>query len=199
MADFPRKHAKTICFFGRRPVDISAGRSAASLTRKTFRRPIIITNSDFRFIVAEQLRECNVEADIVLGADAAQFRIGGGDCGFPRCGERPRRHCVILPPTMCCGNSDAFHQGLRQAAAVAADGRIVTFGINRNYSRHELRLHKTWGKTQRRDSAVSRSIVEKPDAQTAGRYVAEHYLWNSGNFAFRADVMLPRSPGWNRK
>src|ERR1700678_2735814 len=31
-----------------------------------FGRPVIITNSDFRFIVAEQLRECNVEADIVL-------------------------------------------------------------------------------------------------------------------------------------
>ena len=34
--------------------------------RETFGRPIIITNSDFRFIVAEQLRECGVEADIVL-------------------------------------------------------------------------------------------------------------------------------------
>ncbi|MGP0082771.1 MAG: sugar phosphate nucleotidyltransferase, partial [Steroidobacteraceae bacterium] len=27
-----------------------------------FERPIIITNSDFRFIVAEQLRECDIEA-----------------------------------------------------------------------------------------------------------------------------------------
>ena len=31
-----------------------------------FARPIVITNSEFRFIVAEQLRECAVEADIVL-------------------------------------------------------------------------------------------------------------------------------------
>src|SRR5580693_8351808 len=31
-----------------------------------FDRPIIITNSDFRFIVAEQMRECAVEGDIVL-------------------------------------------------------------------------------------------------------------------------------------
>jgi len=34
------------------------------------------------------------------------------------------------------------------------------------------------------------SFVEKPDAATAGRYIAERYLWNSGNFVFRADVML---------
>src|SRR5579862_3460628 len=31
-----------------------------------FDRPIIITNSDFRFVVAEQMRECAVEGDIVL-------------------------------------------------------------------------------------------------------------------------------------
>src|ERR1041385_5778483 len=31
-----------------------------------FARPIIITNADFRFIVAEQLRELGIQADILL-------------------------------------------------------------------------------------------------------------------------------------
>ena len=31
-----------------------------------FARPIVITNADFRFVVAEQLRERGIEADIVL-------------------------------------------------------------------------------------------------------------------------------------
>src|ERR1700680_2200149 len=31
-----------------------------------FARPIVITNSDFRFIVAEKMRECAVKGDIVL-------------------------------------------------------------------------------------------------------------------------------------
>src|SRR5437762_9550402 len=31
-----------------------------------FGRPVVITNTDFRFLVAEQLRECGIEADIVL-------------------------------------------------------------------------------------------------------------------------------------
>src|SRR6266550_6130213 len=31
-----------------------------------FARPIVITNTDFRFVVAEQLREAGIEADIVL-------------------------------------------------------------------------------------------------------------------------------------
>ena len=33
------------------------------------------------------------------------------------------------------------------------------------------------------------AFVEKPDAATAEQYVGEDYLWNSGNFFFRADVM----------
>src|SRR3954453_23646929 len=31
-----------------------------------FARPIVITSADFRFVVAEQLRECGIEAEIVL-------------------------------------------------------------------------------------------------------------------------------------
>src|ERR1700685_4217543 len=31
-----------------------------------FARPIVITNAESRFVVAEQLRECGIEADIVL-------------------------------------------------------------------------------------------------------------------------------------
>jgi mannose-1-phosphate guanylyltransferase/mannose-6-phosphate isomerase len=37
---------------------------------------------------------------------------------------------------------------------------------------------------------VVKSFVEKPDAKTAERYVRDGYLWNSGNFLFRADVLL---------
>jgi Nucleotidyl transferase len=33
-------------------------------------------------------------------------------------------------------------------------------------------------------------FVEKPDAETAARYVADGYLWNSGNFMFRAHFLL---------
>src|SRR5436309_14570479 len=34
------------------------------------------------------------------------------------------------------------------------------------------------------------AFVEKPDAATAATYFADKYLWNSGNFMFRAGVML---------
>ena len=33
-------------------------------------------------------------------------------------------------------------------------------------------------------------FLEKPDVETAERYVKEGYLWNSGNFIFRASMLL---------
>jgi hypothetical protein len=46
------------------------------------------------------------------------------------------------------------------------------------------------------------AFVEKPDLETARRYVAEGYLWNSGNFAFQAATLLGElggsSPAWSR-
>src|SRR6185436_13510388 len=35
-----------------------------------------------------------------------------------------------------------------------------------------------------------KSFVEKPDVETAARYLRDGYLWNSGNFLFRAAVLL---------
>ena len=45
----------------------------------------------------------------------------------------------------------------------------------------------------RRSTTTSSSVdkfVEKPNEETAHRYVADGYLWNSGNFMFRADLLL---------
>ena len=42
---------------------------------------------------------------------------------------------------------------------------------------------------------VIEQFVEKPDEATAEQYIADGYLWNSGNFVFRADVLLDEYRG----
>jgi hypothetical protein len=41
-----------------------------------FARPIVVTNGQYRFLVAEQLAAIGVEADIPARAGAARFRAG---------------------------------------------------------------------------------------------------------------------------
>jgi hypothetical protein len=54
MAGFAREHAEAVRFAHRRGLDLPAGDGAHS-DPELFARPIVVTNSDFRFVVAEQL------------------------------------------------------------------------------------------------------------------------------------------------
>jgi mannose-1-phosphate guanylyltransferase/mannose-6-phosphate isomerase len=87
-----------------------------------FARPIVITRSDFRFVVAEQLRERGIEADIVLEpmprdsgpavAVAATLAV-----------ERARDALVlVLAADHVIAKPDAFREACRGAAAAAAEG-----------------------------------------------------------------------------
>ena len=88
-------------------------------------------------------------------------------------------------------DAEEFAAAVRAALPAAAAGSIVTFGVEADLSGLELRLYPR--PAAQEDGGPVRKVgafVEKPDAATAARYVADGYLWNSGNFMFRAEVML---------
>jgi mannose-1-phosphate guanylyltransferase/mannose-6-phosphate isomerase len=74
--------------------------------------------------------------------------------------------------------------------AAAAGGRIVTFGIPPTFPATNYGYIRPGAKLDGGSAFAVDAFVEKPDAATASRYIADRYLWNSGNFVFRADVML---------
>ena len=155
-----------------------------------FERPIVVTNSDFRFIVAEQLRECGVEADIVLEPTRRDSAMAVA-VAAALAGERDPQGCVlILAADHVVRKADAFKTACREAAKAAAEGLIVTFGINPTFPATNYGYIRPGAKLNGGAALAVEAFVEKPDAATAGSYIAENYLWNSGNFAFRADIML---------
>jgi mannose-1-phosphate guanylyltransferase / mannose-6-phosphate isomerase len=154
-----------------------------------FARPIVITNAEFRFVVAEQLRDCGIAADIVLEPmrrDSGPAVAVSAVLAFERDAEAL---VLVLAADHVIGKLDEFSDACRHAALTAAQGRIVTFGIhptcaatNYGYIRPGKKL----------DDALVHEVeafIEKPDAETAAKYVADHYLWNSGNFLFHAATM----------
>jgi len=155
-----------------------------------FERPIIVTSSDFRFIVAEQLRQAGVEADIVLEPmrrDSAMAVAVAAELARRR---DPQALLLVLAADHIVRDVSAFNAACKEAAVAAAAGFIVTFGINPTFPATSYGYIRP-GK--RLNGGAARSIeafIEKPDAKTAGAYVGEKYLWNSGNFAFRAEIML---------
>jgi mannose-1-phosphate guanylyltransferase/mannose-6-phosphate isomerase len=155
-----------------------------------FARPIIITNEDFRFIVAEQLRELGIEADIVL--EPARRDSGPAVAVAAALAVRrdPMAAVLVLAADHIVRKPAEFLAACRNAGSAVADGRIVTFGIRPTAPSTNYGYIRPGAKLNGAAALAVEAFVEKPDAATAARYVAEHYLWNSGNFMFRADVML---------
>jgi mannose-1-phosphate guanylyltransferase/mannose-6-phosphate isomerase len=83
----------------------------------------------------------------------------------------------------------AFIAACEASLSVAGAGHIVTFGVKPERPATEYGYISLGENIDGRVHSV-RAFVEKPDAATAARYVADGYLWNSGNFMFRANVLL---------
>ncbi len=154
-----------------------------------FGRPIIVTNGQYRFLVAEQLAAIGAAADILLEPvrrDSGPAIVAGSLFARNR-----DQDCMVvaLAADHVVTDPDAFAKVCAAACRAAADNRIVTFGVRPNRPATEYGYIRA-GAAIGADIFAIDQFVEKPDAATAKRYVAEGYLWNSGNFLFRADLLL---------
>ena len=155
-----------------------------------FLRPIIITNAESRFIVAEQLREQGVEADIVLEPMRRDSGPAVAVAAVLAEERDPEALVLMLAADHVVRKPDEFRQACRCAAGAAIAGRIVTFGIVPTYPATNYGYIRPGERLDGSHAHAVEAFVEKPDAATAATYVANHYLWNSGNFLFHAATML---------
>jgi mannose-1-phosphate guanylyltransferase / mannose-6-phosphate isomerase len=176
--------------------------SGESMLQDTIRRldglhdlspPLIVCSNDHRFLAAEQLRDIGV-------APLAQILEPVGRNTAPAIAvaalqaleHDPAATLLVLPADHLIRDVPRFHAAVLKATQLAANGRLVTFGIV------PTGPETGYGYIERSDSipevaggfAVAR-FVEKPDAETAARFVAAgRFYWNSGMFVFRADRYL---------
>lgn len=96
----------------------------------------------------------------------------------------------IFPADHVIRNNDAFHEKLLSSIKLAEMGHIVTFGIKPDYPETGYGYIEGAGEIREHAFSVQR-FVEKPDMETAKRYVeAGNFFWNSGMFSFKASVMM---------
>jgi mannose-1-phosphate guanylyltransferase/mannose-6-phosphate isomerase len=154
-----------------------------------FGRPIIVTNHQYRFMVAEQLAEIGVEADILLEPmrrDSGPAIVAGAGFAFNRVDDPI---VVALAADHVVTDPSAFAKTCRTASEAAEKGYVVTFGVEPTRPAVEYGYICVGASIAPGIFAIEK-FVEKPDLKTAERYVAEGYLWNSGNFMFQAGLLL---------
>ena len=153
--------------------------------------PVIVCNEAHRFLVAEQMREIAVIPEAIILEPAGRNTAPAIALAALHIAKtQPDAHMLVLPADHFIRDPDAFAAAVVAALPAAAEGRLVTFGVvpdepetGYGYIRCGAQLRP--GVTELAE------FVEKPDAQTAARYLADgHYVWNSGMFLFRADSYL---------
>jgi len=156
-----------------------------------FGRPAVLTHAEARFIVAEQLAQAGVEADILLEPERRDSAAAVAVAALHAAAQDPQGVVLILAADHVIGDTGAFVDAVRAAAVGARAGAITTLGIEPTgpataygYIRRGQPLSGAPGAY-----AVER-FVEKPDRAGAERLIADGALWNSGYFLFRGDVML---------
>jgi len=152
---------------------------------------VVITNFEYRFRVAEQLREIGAEAVILLEPDRRDSAAAVGAAAAWAAARDPKTVLAVLAADHAFEDGKRFASLCAEAYAAAEAGEIVTFGVPPDhpatgYGYIHPGVPLAIGSKVRR---IER-FVEKPDETRARAFIEEGYLWNSGNFVFRADVML---------
>jgi mannose-1-phosphate guanylyltransferase/mannose-6-phosphate isomerase len=160
------------------------------LDPETFAAPTIVTNHDYRFLVKEQMDEIGFRGQIVLEPerrDSAAAVAVACELALARTSDAV---VAVFAADHAVRKVDVFQKLCREAAKAAEQGFIVTLGIPPTGPATGYGYIRP-GEIVAGDSGVARvdAFVEKPDLATAQAYIEQGYLWNSGNFFFRADVM----------
>jgi len=161
--------------------------------KDVFAAPIIVSNDDHRFIIAEQLREIGLPPLVHLlepqGRNTAPAIAAAA--AFVQAQDKDGI-LLVLPADHHIGRLDAFAQAVVLGKALAMDNRLATFGIVPSGPETGYGYIKRGAALDANGSSfgVAR-FVEKPDMDTARAYLAEGgYDWNAGIFMFRADRVL---------
>ena len=155
-----------------------------------FDRPIVITGNDFRFFARRQAEELEVNATVVI--EPMRRDSGPALAAAAALAKSRDANAVVLALAAdhVIMDVEEFRATCQAGLKAAEAGHIVTFGIRPSSPKTNYGYIRSGKPTQFENVFAVDAFVEKPDAETAARYVAEGYLWNSGNFLFRADVLL---------
>ncbi len=158
-----------------------------------FAPPIVISNQEHRFLIAEQLRAAGItQATIILEPAGRNTAPAAAIASLKILEEDLDGLLLLMPSDHVVRDRNAFEVAVIVAAKAARRGALVTFGIRPTAPETGYGYIKSG--TPMPDAAGVFSIarfVEKPDRATAEDYLKSgEYLWNSGMFLFGAGAFL---------
>src|SRR3954469_20369218 len=155
-----------------------------------FAPPIVITGADFRFFARRQAEDIGIDATVVIEPMRRDSGPAVAAAAALARSRDPDAVVLALAADHVILDVEEFRATCLTGLKAAEAGFIVTFGITPTAPKTSYGYIRRGKLTGSDEVYAVEAFVEKPDPETAARYVAEGYLWNSGNFLFRAEVLL---------
>ena len=155
--------------------------------------PLIICNEEQRFLVAEQMRELNIDDFIIIlepfGRNTAPA-ITIAAIKSLELEEDPT--LLVLSSDHEIKNVEKFLTILNEGSKYADQNKLVTFGIIPNSPEigyGYIKASKPFSNNI--EGFAIESFLEKPDVNTAKKLIKDNrYTWNSGMFVFKAKEII---------
>ncbi len=165
--------------------------SALRMKGADFAAPVVITNSDFRFIVVEQLQEVGIDPGAILiepeGRNTAPAVLSAA---LHLHKTDPEAIMLVAPSDHVVPDIAAFQAAVERGLTAVEQGQLVTFGIRPTRPETGYGYLELSGPTEGEPIALRR-FVEKPDAMRAEEMLATGgFLWNAGIFLFKVTDIL---------
>ncbi len=155
------------------------------LAGKGFRRPVLLTSEDYRFIVTEQMGGAGVLPEaIFIEPEARDTAPAVLVAALFLQASDPDGLMLIAPADHAIPDTNAFRTAVERASPAAQAGAIVTFGITPDRPETGYGYLELGGETHPIDAPEPlKSFVEKPDVSRAREMLASgRFLWNAGIF-----------------
>jgi len=151
---------------------------------------VIVTGAAMVDFVAQQTAEIDTWVTVLVEPEARDSAPAVAAAAAYVERQDPDGVVLMLAADHHIAQPEVFGEAAVTAAKAAESDLIVTFGVQ------PTAPATGFGYIRPGDALLDGSVnavaafVEKPDQETAERYLLEGYLWNSGNFAFKASTLL---------
>lgn len=156
--------------------------------------PIIVCNENHRFIVAEQLRQINIQHASIILEPCAKNTAPAITLAALQAQELypdENLNLLILSADNYIADLSAFHHSIVLAEQQAQLEQLVVFGVTPTEPHTGYGYIQLGRQISENCAYKLDQFVEKPDLQTAEHYISsKNYLWNSGIFMFQVSLFL---------
>jgi mannose-1-phosphate guanylyltransferase/mannose-6-phosphate isomerase len=165
-------------------------RTLTRLGERPFGPPIVVAGAASHFMVADQAAAVHAAMELALEPEGRDTLAAVTLAALLAARRDPEAPVFVAPSDHLVTDVTAFTRAVETAAAMAASGDLVVFGVRPTEPTSAYGYIAPVGALAGTGGYRVKRFIEKPERERAERLIGEGCLWNAGMFCFHPDAAL---------